>query len=470
MQKPTLTNIRIRSTHDAHVIFYAAVTGILPLIIRRLDSDERQALRSGCAYAWEERAPQTDVSGLGIERFTEGRKWSASRVRDEFLFYYERWDQPADNRDGRSAPEPPRDWDAMVKQSYSAFINYAPKGIRKMHLTAYFTQRTIDDLCTIDDIPEIRDLQVPEGFIQHNIRTTKNNRGKNAAAAVESTSSTGRHSDTHARQGSSRQYAPYPAPNVAPSQFENQHPSRHENPLPPLQTINYSSGSGVPSSSHYSSPPMSAHSPYSHSHSAPPYSPRHGHSHDRSYSSHQSSQYTLPPPSTMPSPYPAARPAYPSGTGSYSYSNPSSTYGYYTSTSSGPAYTYGSGSSTLSDSPPQSHARSPSISPISASPLAPSEHSQSHSPSSFPSSPSTQPPRSNSSSYGFPSFPSEDGRVRTSPRNSDRVIRPPSQGGMMDVESPRCMLVPLDSLRRDHPYRRDPIDDSALRLLNQKPA
>jgi hypothetical protein len=52
------------------------------MVTRRLDADERQALKSGCIYAWEERGPHSEITGLGIERFTEGRRWSPSRVRD----------------------------------------------------------------------------------------------------------------------------------------------------------------------------------------------------------------------------------------------------------------------------------------------------------------------------------------------------------------------------------------------------
>ena len=100
MQVPTCTDVRIRSTHDAHKIFLAIQRGELFMVSRRLDADERLALRSGCVYAWEERGgcsrnshtfcsidrvrtgPHTEITGLGIERFTEGRRWSPSRVRD----------------------------------------------------------------------------------------------------------------------------------------------------------------------------------------------------------------------------------------------------------------------------------------------------------------------------------------------------------------------------------------------------
>lgn len=116
MQHPTCTDTRIRSTQDAHKIFFAVQHGILPLVTRRLDADERLALRSGCVYAWEERGAHSEITGLGIERFTEGRRWSPSRVRDvrrnvtltsylavadpifaqEFLFYYEKYTPPHD--------------------------------------------------------------------------------------------------------------------------------------------------------------------------------------------------------------------------------------------------------------------------------------------------------------------------------------------------------------------------------------
>jgi Gti1/Pac2 family transcription factor len=112
MQQPTCKNIKIRSVQDAHRVFLAVQEGTLQMVTRRLDADERLALTSGCVYAWEERGPHSEVTGMGIERFTEGRRWSPSRVRDvrnflfflpfsswhpdpmilqEFLFYYEKY-------------------------------------------------------------------------------------------------------------------------------------------------------------------------------------------------------------------------------------------------------------------------------------------------------------------------------------------------------------------------------------------
>jgi hypothetical protein len=44
MQRPTCSNIRIRSTNDAHKIFLAVKQGVLQMVTRRLDADERLAL------------------------------------------------------------------------------------------------------------------------------------------------------------------------------------------------------------------------------------------------------------------------------------------------------------------------------------------------------------------------------------------------------------------------------------------
>ncbi|KAF7343227.1 hypothetical protein MVEN_01754100 [Mycena venus] len=190
-QQPTCTNIRIRSVEDAHKIFYAIRSDILRMVSRRLNSDERAALRTGCVYAWEERSPNTEITGIGIERFTEGRRWSASRVRDEFLFYYEKF-VPDPNHATRNEP---MGWEQLVKQTYSVWVE-TEKGRRKWHLTAYFTQTTVDQLGTVDDIPEVRALVVPSGIFT----STRVGKRKNAD------------SDSASQTTVARFYAPFPSP------------------------------------------------------------------------------------------------------------------------------------------------------------------------------------------------------------------------------------------------------------------
>ena len=110
-QLPTLTHTHIRSVADAQKLFYAVQRGLLPKVERRLDAVERKRLQPGDVYVWEERgagpgffaqgsaaaaaatlglgALQKNEQGstpqgyeVGIERWTEGLSWSASRIRE----------------------------------------------------------------------------------------------------------------------------------------------------------------------------------------------------------------------------------------------------------------------------------------------------------------------------------------------------------------------------------------------------
>lgn len=81
MQPPTLTDVHVRTTEDAHKLFYAVELGKLPKIEKRLDAHERAALRPGNVYVWEEKPPNADNYAVTMERFTEGKAWTPSRVR-----------------------------------------------------------------------------------------------------------------------------------------------------------------------------------------------------------------------------------------------------------------------------------------------------------------------------------------------------------------------------------------------------
>jgi len=171
MQQPTCTGLRVRSPSDAHVIFHGVALGILPMISRRLDTEERRAISSGCVFVWEERGPNTEATGLGIERWTDSIHWGPSRVRDEFLFYQEKDHSSKDMDLGSDSDRttPPRtvrtqgfSRESLIKQTYSVFVETI-RGRRKWHLIAYFTQDTLDYLGTIEDSPELASLHVPPG-------------------------------------------------------------------------------------------------------------------------------------------------------------------------------------------------------------------------------------------------------------------------------------------------------------------
>ena len=85
MQRPTLTNVRIRSTRDAQHIFYAVSRNLLPMTVRRLDAEERRAIVSGNVYVWEERGASSEATGLGIERWYVAGIVRAVSVRSSHL-------------------------------------------------------------------------------------------------------------------------------------------------------------------------------------------------------------------------------------------------------------------------------------------------------------------------------------------------------------------------------------------------
>jgi hypothetical protein len=41
------------------------------MVTRRLDTDERRAIISGCVFVWEERGPNTEATGVSQEKARE---------------------------------------------------------------------------------------------------------------------------------------------------------------------------------------------------------------------------------------------------------------------------------------------------------------------------------------------------------------------------------------------------------------
>lgn len=60
----------IRNASDVLVVLQAVRRGILPLITLRLSGNERNLLRSGNVFVWEE-----SIEKGGLVRWTDGRKW-----------------------------------------------------------------------------------------------------------------------------------------------------------------------------------------------------------------------------------------------------------------------------------------------------------------------------------------------------------------------------------------------------------
>jgi len=159
-----LTDVLVRSTSDSQVIFEAVAQKLLPLITKRLTPIERRDLiRPGSVFVWEERGPESGSSGARIERWTDGKQWGPSRVRDEFLVYTER----VSDDDMGTSPQ-----DQLIKQTCSVWAPTS-RETRKWHLVAYLTTRSVEWLGTIDHIPNLAWLKGVPRLPFRPVRTTK---------------------------------------------------------------------------------------------------------------------------------------------------------------------------------------------------------------------------------------------------------------------------------------------------------
>ncbi|KAL6301794.1 Gti1/Pac2 family-domain-containing protein [Sparassis latifolia] len=189
-QHPTHPRLHVRDARDAHIVFEAVRQGMLQPVVRRLNEMERYTyIKSGSIFVWEESEQDS-----GLKRWTDGRVWSQSHMREPYLFYDEKVthlisrDSTTRNISRNSHPTyrfiegPSRTWTSsaqshyersdhspagLVKQAYSAWVR-TPGNVRprKWHLTAYFSYSDLPNIPTVDQDPILRTLTVPEGVYQ----------------------------------------------------------------------------------------------------------------------------------------------------------------------------------------------------------------------------------------------------------------------------------------------------------------
>jgi hypothetical protein len=172
-------SLHIRDAQDAHTVLEAVRRNILPLIKRRLLASEREDLKSGHVYVWEEAQDEG-----GLLRWTDGRRWSQSRMRGDYLFYEEKIETTQEEREAKAArrarrasdpnaviPPPIRRKDrpskpnGLTKQTYSAIVNFSDTGeTRKWHVVAYFSGNDYTRLPIIDHYDYLRNIRVPQGI------------------------------------------------------------------------------------------------------------------------------------------------------------------------------------------------------------------------------------------------------------------------------------------------------------------
>ncbi|KAF5315538.1 hypothetical protein D9611_004872 [Ephemerocybe angulata] len=186
MQQATHPRIHVRDARDAHTVFEAVRLNYLRPVVRRLNEMERATyVRSGALFVWIE-----CDDDAGLKRWTDGRVWGQSRMREPYLFYDEKLPYDHTGLGGSEANRAPafrfvdgvsragpsssalshqerstNHHKGLVKQAYSAWVMPNPYARpQKWHLTAYFTYADLPHLPTIDHDELLSRIEVPEGI------------------------------------------------------------------------------------------------------------------------------------------------------------------------------------------------------------------------------------------------------------------------------------------------------------------
>ncbi|KAI6045236.1 Gti1/Pac2 family-domain-containing protein [Pisolithus marmoratus] len=288
MQQPTLRNVRVRSTRDALQIFYAVARKSLPLITRRLDAEERRSIVPGNVYVWEERSANTEATGLGMERWTDGMGWGPSRVRDvrhcmfqttphrktdrcptqEFLFYHQKEYELGDDPSNAATPWAQmirsNESERLIKQTYSVRVslpddlptryfekvapqwvtpltaNSAVNGTNSRFTAAYFSQQKLDRLDTVDNIQGVGDVPVPDGWFRSARRDGKSRREDDLTKSVPrspwrtSPQCLFTNTSPHRHHIQYQEAQPVPSPSACPSSPSSSSSSTPATPSPRL--------------------------------------------------------------------------------------------------------------------------------------------------------------------------------------------------------------------------------------------
>lgn len=171
----------VRNPADATLIFEACRQGKLPRIQRRLSDRERNAIRSGSIFVWDEKE-------AGMRRWTDGKSWSASRVAGSFLTYREMEGKRAvtdlphqsgrgpghsgDDSDDNHDPHDNQKYemtesykykvDGLIKQSFSITTSED----QKLHLISYYGRTFPNNvhLRPPTQDPALMHIQIPRGL------------------------------------------------------------------------------------------------------------------------------------------------------------------------------------------------------------------------------------------------------------------------------------------------------------------
>ncbi|AEO68043.1 f974990b-c230-4f3c-90da-8273d8b6ea88 [Thermothielavioides terrestris] len=165
---------QVRTPADAIKLFEACRLGLLPRVQRRLSEKERQQIRSGSVFVWDERE-------AGMRRWTDGKSWSASRVSGSFLTYREMEGKRgnafgASRRGAGKTPDSGRGSDEDHDDGEPDGYRYKPDGLMKqsfsitnsagqhLHLIAYYSRGSPLNLPQPSMDAALRHIVPPKGM------------------------------------------------------------------------------------------------------------------------------------------------------------------------------------------------------------------------------------------------------------------------------------------------------------------
>lgn len=270
-------NGHVRTPADAIILFEACRLGLLPRVQRRLSEKERQSIKSGSVFVWDERE-------AGMRRWTDGKSWSASRVSGSFLTYREMEGKRGGNSFGPplaavsragKTPDSTRGSDSdldMGGEDGPDGYRYKPDGLMKqsfsittssgnhLHLISYYSRShpSATGLASPSSDPALRHIRPQKGmYPESTVHEHQNIPAVTRSPMASAPYSTVPHMAGYARQGPPHWPPHYNGYNWAP-------PPPMQQAGPHYGYPQYNGGGVV----YATQPPINGHSPLQNSQSA----------------------------------------------------------------------------------------------------------------------------------------------------------------------------------------------------------
>ncbi|KAI9593969.1 Gti1/Pac2 family-domain-containing protein, partial [Syncephalis fuscata] len=121
----------VETVLDALLLFEACDLNMLTCVKRRLLGEERDHIRSGSVFIWDE-------DNSGIQRWTDGHRWSSSRPCGNFIVYDE-----LDNHKRPAATTTTTKRHVLSNGLVKRALSVCTADGRRLHLVSYYTKSDI---------------------------------------------------------------------------------------------------------------------------------------------------------------------------------------------------------------------------------------------------------------------------------------------------------------------------------------